>query len=270
MIAEESSDWHGVTTQVEAGGLGFSLKWNMGWMHDTLNYMKADPLFRKHHHDWLTFGPVYAFNENFMLPLSHDEVVHLKRSLFGRMPGDEWQRFANLRLLYSYQWLYPGKQLLFMGGEFAQEGEWNSNESLPWDRAGQPLAKGVQKTIAALNRLQAKHSALREWDCDSRSFEWLDGEDSERSVIAFLRHAERESLVVILNFTPEPRRDYRIPIHRPGRYRVAFNSDDPAFGGSGFELRTTLESAAEPLKGRDQSLPVDLPPLSALVLERQI
>ncbi len=269
MIAEESSDWHGVTAAVEAGGLGFTLKWNMGWMHDTLNYMKTDPLYRKHHQDWLTFGPVYAFNEHYLLPLSHDEVVHLKHSLYGRMPGDEWQRFANLRLLYCFQWFYPGKQLLFMGGEFAQEGEWNSNEALPWPRARQPLSKGVQRLIGALNGLQANHPALSQWDCDSRGFEWLDGEDAERSVLAFLRRAEKQSLAVVLNFTPVPRPDYRIPIDHAGRYRQIFNSDAEAFGGSGYKARTDFESEAGGYKGRDQSLTLDLPPLSAVVLQRR-
>ncbi|MDX1556740.1 MAG: alpha amylase C-terminal domain-containing protein, partial [Xanthomonadales bacterium] len=267
MIAEESSDWHGVTASVEAGGLGFSLKWNMGWMHDTLNYMQTDPLYRKNHHDWLTFGPVYAFHEHFLLPLSHDEVVHLKRSLFGRMPGDEWQRVANLRLLYAYQRLYPGKQLLFMGGEFAQESEWNAAESLPWWRAEEPLPKGVKRTVAALNRLQALHPALSQWDCNPKGFEWLDGEDADRSVIAFLRHADKESLVVVFNFTPVPRPDYRIPIHRPGRYRLIFNSDSETFGGSGYTVRKVLKSKREPHKGREQSLAVDLPPLCAIVLQ---
>ena len=266
MIAEESSDWHGVTHTIESGGLGFTLKWNMGWMHDTLNYMSKDPIHRRHHHDWLTFGPVYAFNEHYLLPLSHDEVVHLKKSLFGRMPGDEWQKFANLRLLYCYQWLYPGKQLLFMGGEFAQQDEWNATESLAWGRAKEPLPGGIGRLIAALNRLQAEHPALAQWDCDSRGFEWLDGEDAERSVIAFLRHGEKESLAVVLNFTPEPRAAYRIPIHRPGQYRVIFNSDAGEFGGSDLPVATAMESEGEGYKGRAQSLVVDLPPLAAIVL----
>ncbi len=270
MIAEESSDWHGVTHPVESGGLGFTLKWNMGWMHDTLNYMSKDPIHRKHHQDWLTFGPVYAFNEHFMLPLSHDEVVHLKKSLFGRMPGDEWQRFANLRLLYCYQWFYPGKQLLFMGGEFAQQGEWNSGEALPWSRAGEDLPSKTSHLVGVLNRLQTKHSALAEWDCDARGFEWLSGEDAERSVICFLRHAEKESLVVVFNFTPEPRPGYRIPLHQPGRYRIVFNSDDTEFGGSGLFANRDVESEAKPHCGRGHSLVVDLPPLAAVVLKIEV
>ena len=269
MIAEESSDWHGVTHTIESGGLGFDLKWNMGWMHDTLNYLSKDPVHRKHHQDWLTFGPVYAFNEHYLLPLSHDEVVHLKKSLFGRMPGDEWQQYANLRLLYCYQWFYPGKQLLFMGGEFAQATEWNASESLPWSRAGEPLANGIGELITSLNALQEKHAALSEWDCDRRGFEWLDGDDSERSVLSFLRHGEEQSLVVVFNFTPEPRPQYRIPIHQKGRYRLIFNSDDKRFGGTGGKTKSKVRSEAIGHKGMSQSLDIELPPLAALVFSRE-
>ncbi|HKJ17214.1 MAG TPA: 1,4-alpha-glucan branching protein GlgB [Xanthomonadales bacterium] len=268
MIAEESSDWHGVTHTIESGGLGFTLKWNMGWMHDTLNYLSEDPIHRKHHQDWLTFGPVYAFNEHYLLPLSHDEVVHLKKSLFGRMPGDEWQQFANLRLLYCYQWFYPGKQLLFMGGEFAQTTEWNASGELPWDREKDTLARGVKQLISSLNRLQRENPALAQWDCDRRGFEWLDGDDSEYSVLSFLRHSENESLVVVFNFTPKERPGYRIPIHKPGRYQVVFNSDEKAFGGTGGAEKQTFETESKGLKGRDQSLLVDLPPLAAVVFRR--
>jgi len=268
MVAEESSDWHGVTHPVESGGLGFHLKWNMGWMHDTLNYMSKDPIHRKHHQDWLTFGPVYAFNEHFILPLSHDEVVHLKKSLFGRMPGDDWQRFANLRLLYSYQWCYPGKQLLFMGGEFAQPGEWDAGSSLPWSRADEPLPQGVMKLLTRLNQLQSIHPALSRYDCNARGFEWLDGEDSQHSVLCFLRHADEESLVVVFNFTPEPRLEYRIPVHRPGRYRQIFNSDDSEYGGTGDYPADGLESEQVWHRGRPDSLRLNLPPLAALVLKQ--
>ncbi len=269
MIAEESSDWHGVTHELDTGGLGFHLKWNMGWMHDTLNYMSKDPIHRKHHQDWLTFGPVYAFDENFILPLSHDEVVHLKKSLFGRMPGDEWQAFANLRLLYSYQWAYPGKQLLFMGGEFAQTGEWDSNTELPWSRSEEGSAEGIRHLLTALNRLQIDHPALTQWDCDARGFEWLDGNDAENSVISFLRNSREESLVVVLNFTPEPRNAYRIPLAEPGIYREVFNSDAAQFGGSDFLNSGNIESTTEELGGRAQSLQLNLPPLAAVILQRQ-
>ena len=269
MIAEESSDWHGVTHSIESGGLGFDLKWNMGWMHDTLNYLAKDPIHRKHHQDWLTFGPVYAFNEHYLLPLSHDEVVHLKKSLFGRMPGDEWQQLANLRLLYCYQWFYPGKQLLFMGGEFAQPGEWNASESLPWQRAKEPHAAGIGKLIASLNQMQAAFPALSEWDCDRRGFEWLDGDDAQLSVLSFLRHGKNESLVVVFNFTPEPRSEYRIPIRKSGDYQLVFNSDDKRFGGTGGETRSSIRTEAVGHKGMPRSLVIELPPLAALVFKRR-
>jgi 1,4-alpha-glucan branching enzyme len=269
MIAEESSDWHGVTHTVESGGLGFTLKWNMGWMHDTLNYLAKDPIHRRHHQEWLTFGPVYAFNEHYLLPLSHDEVVHLKKSLFGRMPGDEWQKFANLRLLYCYQWFYPGKQLLFMGGEFAQESEWDAGAELPWGRAREPGPQGVSRLIAGLNRLQQQYPALARWDCDRRGFEWLSGDDAERSILSFLRHAKDESLVVVFNFTPVPRPGYRIPADREGKYKQIFNSDAESFGGSNAFQDQSPESEAIEYGGRSQSLLVDLPPLAAVVLKRR-
>jgi 1,4-alpha-glucan branching enzyme len=266
MIAEESSAWPGVTHPTSSGGLGFGLKWNMGWMHDSLDYFSKEPVHRKFHQNLLTFGPLYAFDENFMLPLSHDEVVHLKNSLFGRMPGDDWQKFANLRLLYTYQWAYPGKQLLFMGGELAQPGEWNSSVALPWEREGQELPGGVARLLASLNRLQAEHPALCEWDCDARGFEWLSGEDSSQSVISFLRRSEHESLAVILNFTPVPREGYRIPLAEPGGYREIFNSDSEQFGGSGWLNPGELGSEQVATHGREHSLCLRLPPLGGVVL----
>jgi 1,4-alpha-glucan branching enzyme len=269
MIAEESTAWPGVTRATSAGGLGFGLKWNMGWMHDTLDYLAKEPVHRKYHQDMLTFGPLYAFNENFMLPLSHDEVVHLKKSLFGRMPGDEWQKFANLRLLYAYQWTYPGKQLLFMGGEFAQIEEWNSGTALPWDRGGEPLPGGVSRMLGDLNRLQHNHGALSEWDCDARGFEWLSGDDREQSVISFLRRSATETLAIVLNFTPVPRVDYRIPIQTPGEFRLVFNSDAADYGGSGFDCDSPVYTEEVPWSGRDHSLRITLPPLSALVYRHE-
>ena len=268
MVAEESSDWHGVTHDLDKGGLGFHLKWNMGWMHDTLNYMSKEPIHRQHHQDWLTFGTVYVFNEHFILPLSHDEVVHLKKSLFGRMPGDEWQRFANLRLLYCYQWFFPGKKLLFMGGEFAQEGEWNAAASLPWPRAAQPMAAATSHLLTTLNHLQSQHPALSQWDCDARGFEWLDGEDRQNSVICFLRHSTAEALIIVLNFTPEPRMAYRIPVHDPGTFHELFNSDAKEFGGTGEYQQNPLVSESVAHRGREHSLVLNLPPLGALVLQR--
>ena len=269
MIAEESSAWPGVTRATTAGGLGFGLKWNMGWMHDTLDYFSKEAVHRKFHQEMLTFGPLYAFHENFMLPLSHDEVVHLKNSLFGKMPGDDWQKFANLRLLYTYQWTYPGKQLLFMGGEFAQKEEWNSGTSLSWDRSKEPMPAGVASMLGDLNQLQQHHAAFSEWDHDARGFEWLSGEDKEQSVISFLRRSEYESVVVVLNFTPVAREGYRVPVPMAGTYRELFNSDALAYGGSGVHIQGELYTEAVPYHGREHSLCFTLPPLGGVVLRYQ-
>jgi 1,4-alpha-glucan branching enzyme len=266
MIAEESSAWPGVTRDTTSGGLGFGLKWNMGWMHDTLDYFSKEPVHRKFHHEMLTFGPVYAFDENFMLPLSHDEVVHLKNSLFGKMPGDDWQKFANLRLLYAYQWTYPGKQLLFMGGEFAQMEEWNSGEALSWERSDHSLPAGVATMLADLNQLQCAHPAFSEWDCDARGFEWLSGDDREQSVISFMRHSENESVAVVLNFTPVAREDYRIPVPLAGVYREIFNSDSARYGGSGVHNQGEFHTQAVPYRGKEHSLCFTLPPLGGIIL----
>jgi 1,4-alpha-glucan branching enzyme len=214
----------------------------------------------------LTFGPVYAFDENFMLPLSHDEVVHLKNSLFGKMPGDDWQKFANIRLLYTYQWTYPGKQLLFMGGELAQEEEWNPGKALAWERCKEPLPAGVASMLTSLNQLQRDHAALSEWDCDARGFEWLSGDDKEHSVISFLRRSENESVAVVLNFTPVARESYRIPVPLAGVYREIFNSDAECFGGSGLENQGELHTEAVPYLAREHSLCLTLPPLGGIVL----
>jgi 1,4-alpha-glucan branching enzyme len=266
MIAEESSSWSGVTRDTKAGGLGFGLKWNMGWMNDTLDYFSRETVHRKFHQEMLTFGPVYAFDENFMLPLSHDEVVHLKKSLFGKMPGDDWQKFANIRLLYTYQWTYPGKQLLFMGGEFAQEEEWNPGKALAWERCKEPLPAGLASMLASLNQMQRDHAALSEWDCDARGFEWLSGDDKEHSVISFLRHSENESVAVVLNFTPVAREAYRIPVPLAGVYREIFNSDAGHFGGSGLDNQGELHTEAVPYLAREHSLCLTLPPLGGIVL----
>jgi 1,4-alpha-glucan branching enzyme len=269
MIAEESSAWPGVTRSTSSGGLGFGLKWNMGWMHDTLDYFAKEPVHRKFHQDLLTFGPLYAFDENFMLPLSHDEVVHLKKSLFGKMPGDEWQKFANLRLLYTYQWTYPGKQLLFMGGELAQPGEWNSNTALNWERGHQALPSGVARLLGELNRLQARHPALSEWDGDSRGFEWLNGDDREQSVLSFLRRSSGEALAVVLNFTPVPRHDYRVPAPEAERWVEIFNSDAEQFGGSGLVNGGAVAVEPVPLHGRQHRARIVLPPLGGVVFQIQ-
>jgi len=269
MVAEESSAWPGVTQPTSSGGLGFGLKWNMGWMHDTLDYFAREPVHRKYHHELLTFGPLYAFNENFMLPLSHDEVVHLKKSLYGKMPGDEWQKFANLRLLFTYQWCYPGKELLFMGGEFAQTTEWNSNTALCWERTHEALPIGLAAVLSDLNRLQATHPALSEWDCEPRGFEWLSGEDRDQSVISFLRRSAGETLAVVLNFTPVPRHDYRVPAPAAGTWTEIFNSDASRYGGSGLLNGAALATEAMPLHGREQSVSLTLPPLAGTVFQLQ-
>ena len=269
MMAEESTDWPGVTGPTSEGGLGFGLKWNMGWMHDSLDYFSKDPVYRKYHQGLLTFGPMYVFNENFMSPLSHDEVVHLKKSLLGRMPGDEWQRFANLRLLFTYQWTYPGKQLIFMGSEFAQETEWDSGSSLPWSRSQENYPAGVSALLSDLNHLQAGHPALYQWDCDQRGFEWLNADDVEQSVISFIRNSESESLLVVLNFTPVPRQAYRIAVPEAGEYLEIFNSDDDSYRGSGMGNKDPLQSEATAHRGRKHSLCLTLPPLAGIVLQRQ-
>jgi len=266
MIAEESTDWHGVTESTSAGGLGFHMKWNMGWMHDTLNYLAKDPIHRKHHQDWLTFGPTYVFDEKFMLPLSHDEVVHLKRSLLGKMPGDEWQQLANLRLLYTYQWCFPGKELLFMGGEFGQTSEWDSGSQIQWQRLQETGPRGVSALLTDLNGLLVSLPALSAWDFDRRGFEWIDGDDRDRSVIAFMRHAPGQTLVIVMNFTPVVHYDYRIGAPVPGRYREVLNSDDLRYAGSGVRNPQHIFSEDHGCHGRPQSLRLTLPPLGGVIL----
>jgi 1,4-alpha-glucan branching enzyme len=269
MMAEESTDWQGVTDSTSAGGLGFQLKWNMGWMHDTLKYFAEDPIHRKHHQEWLTFGPTYAFDENFMLPLSHDEVVHLKRSLCGKMPGDEWQQLANLRLLFTYQWSYPGKKLLFMGGELAQPGEWDANGQLPLYRLEHAGPRGISTLLGELNRLLRTYPALTFWDFDRRGFEWIDGNDRDRSVIAFMRHAPVQTVLVVLNYTPVVRHGYRIGVPQAGQFQELLNSDSVIFGGSGVSNTAITHSEPIPWHGRQHSLELSLPPLAGLILEQR-
>jgi 1,4-alpha-glucan branching enzyme len=266
MIAEESTDWQGVTGSTAAGGLGFHMKWNMGWMHDTLNFLGKDPIHRKFHQDWLTFAPTYAFDENFLLPLSHDEVVHLKRSLVSKMPGDEWQQLANLRLLFTYQWCFPGKQLLFMGGEFAQTTEWHAGGTVQWERLGQGGPAGISRLISDLNRIQRELPAMTRWDFDERGFQWIDGDDRDRSVIAFMRHAPGQTAIVVLNFTPVVHYGYRVGVPRAGHYREALNSDAKHYGGSGVANPDRFESGDTPCHGFAQHVPLTLPPLAGLIL----
>ncbi|HEX7416523.1 MAG TPA: 1,4-alpha-glucan branching protein GlgB [Steroidobacteraceae bacterium] len=266
VIAEESTDWPLVSRPTDVGGLGFSMKWNMGWMHDTLAYFREDPLYRAHHHHRLTFGMMYAYSENFVLPLSHDEVVHLKRSLLGKMPGDHWQRLANLRLLFTYQWTFPGKKLLFMGGELAQPTEWDFRGSLPWHLEKDAGHAGVQRVVCDLNRLYASAAPLHRYEFEPQGFRWIDCEDRARSVISYLRTAGEEALVVVLNFTPVPRYAYRIGVPQLGEYREIFNSDSEYYGGSNVGNLASVQARAEPYMGFPCSIDLTLPPLAGIVL----
>jgi 1,4-alpha-glucan branching enzyme len=266
-IAEESTAWPMVSRPVYLGGLGFGLKWNMGWMHDTLRYFQQDPVHRKFHHSRLTFSIWYAFTENFVLPLSHDEVVHGKGALIGKMPGDEWQQFANLRLLFGYMWAHPGKKLLFMGGEFGQRREWQHEESLEWHVLGFPLHRGVQHWVRDLNRLYRATPALHELDFTEAGFQWIDCDDADLSVIAFLRRdTAGVPALIVCNFTPVPRDSYRIGVPVAGRWRERLNSDAADYGGSGQGNLGLLHTHTDQSHGQLQSLQVRLPPLALLIL----
>jgi len=269
MIAEESTAWPMVTRPVHVGGLGFGLKWDMGWMHDTLKYMSDDPIYRKYHHDQLTFSIWYAFSENFMLPLSHDEAVHGKGSLLGKMPGDEWQKFANLRLLYGYMYTHPGKKLLFMGGEFGQWSEWNHDASLEWQLLQYDRHQGLKKWLTDLNRLYRSEAALHEADVEGAGFEWIDCRDYEKSIISYLRRAKNSEdfVVVVCNFTSIPRQNYKIGVPVAGLWKEILNSDSPYYGGSGQGNFHRIETAPVFLHGQDQALSLTLPPLSVLILK---
>ena len=268
-IAEESTSWPMVSRPAWLGGLGFGMKWNMGWMHDTLAYFATDPVFRSHRHDQLTFSLWYAFAENFMLPLSHDEVVHGKASLIGKMPGDEWQQFANLRLLYGAMWAHPGKKLLFMGCELGQRREWQHDESLEWHVLQYPLHRGVQRWVEDLNRFYRAEGALHQEDFSQAGFEWIDCGDRENSVLAWLRrgHDPADVLLVVCNFTPVPRHNYGIGVPRGGWWRECLNSDAPLYGGSGQGNLGGLEAAPVSCHRRYHSLSLTLPPLAAIVLK---
>jgi len=265
-IAEESTDWPLVSRPTDAGGLGFSMKWNMGWMHDTLAYFREDPLFRRYHHDRLTFAHVYAFFENFVLPLSHDEVVHLKRSLLDKMPGDDWQRFANLRLLLAWQWLWPGKKLLFMGGDAAQGPEWTHDASLPWHELRDAPRQGMQHLVRDLNALYRRLPALHEFDFEERGFEWLECNDRDHSTLAFVRRAGDDLAVVAANFTPVPRYGYRVGLPRGGAWREVLNTDSSFYGGSNCGNLSPLRAESVPAMHRASSFTLTLPPLAAVVL----
>jgi 1,4-alpha-glucan branching enzyme len=269
-VAEESTAFPGVSAPVHAGGLGFHFKWNMGWMNDTLRYMHEDPVHRRWHHDKLTFGLVYAFSENFILPISHDEVVHGKGSMLGKMPGDAWQRFANLRLYYGFMWGHPGKKLLFMGQEFAQPHEWRHDESLPWSLLEDPAHAGVQRLVGDLNRLYRDQTPLHRLDAVPEGFEWLVGDDAEHSVLAWLRHdGAGGSVLVACNFTPVPRHGYRVPLPdaAPSNWREALNTDSRHYGGSDLGNGDgVLRAEAVAHRGHPRALALTLPPLASVFL----
>jgi 1,4-alpha-glucan branching enzyme len=268
MIAEESTAWPMVSRPTSMGGLGFGLKWNMGWMHDTLAYMKEDPVYRKYHHGTLTFSLIYAFNENFVLPLSHDEVVYGKGSLIGKMPGDDWQMFANLRTMFGYMWAHPGKKLLFMGGEFGQRREWTHEGELEWWVSELPGHAGVKRLIGDLNRVYRSEPALHEVDFSPEGFEWVDADNAEMSIIAFLRKSKGDGapLLVVCNFTPVPRANFLVGVPLRGLWREIINTDAQVYGGSGWGNMGGVESAPVTSHGRVESVNLNLPPLSTLVL----
>lgn len=269
--AEESTAFPGISRPVYLGGVGFTFKWNMGWMHDMLGYFERDPVFRKFHQNNITFSMLYAFTENFMLPISHDEVVHGKRSLLGKMPGDEWQRFANARAFLAYMWMHPGKKLLFMGSEIGQYEEWNYTSGLKWDLLQWDYHRGLQSTVRRLNEIYRTEKALHEVDFHWSGFEWIDINDVEGSVISFLRSASdrRNFLVVVCNFTPAVRPGYQIGVPEGGFYTEVFNSDAQEFGGSGVTNGAFLEARPNPVHGRPFSLNLTLPPLAVAVFERR-
>jgi 1,4-alpha-glucan branching enzyme len=267
-FAEESTAWPGVSRPAHLGGLGFGYKWDMGWMHDTLRYLGHEPIHRKYHHNEISFRAVYQFSENYILPLSHDEVVHGKGSLLGRMPGDVWQRLANVRLLFGLQWTQPGKKLLFMGGELAQVPEWNHDSSVEWHLEDVPKHAGIAALVGSLNELYKSQPALHERDCDSRGFEWVDCTDSEDTVIAFLRRGKtpHDTVLVVANFTPVVRHGYRLGVPMGGTWREVLNTDAQCFGGSGVGNLGGVVADETPSHGRPFGVDLTLPPLSVLVL----
>jgi 1,4-alpha-glucan branching enzyme len=268
VVAEESTAFPRVSHPVGEGGLGFDFKWNMGWMHDTLRYFQRDPLFRRFHHHDLTFGLVYAWSENFVLPFSHDEVVHMKGSLLNKMNGaGAAEKFATLRALYAHMWAHPGKQLLFMGGELAQWREWDDAQSLDWHLLDEPAHRGVQRLVSELNRIYKGEAALWEADRDPAGFEWIDADDAAENVLAYLRRSPTAGgqLICVCNFSPVAR-DYRLALPSAGTYRVVLNTDDESFGGGASRL-SAVEAEPQPHHARSYSAPVALPPLTTIWLE---
>lgn len=268
-IAEESTAWPGVSRPTSAGGLGFGFKWNMGWMNDTLAYMALDPIHRRFHHNKLTFGLLYAFSENFVLPLSHDEVVHGKNSIIGKMPGDDWQKFANTRAYYGFMWGYPGKKLLFMGQEFGQRREWDFDTSLDWGLLDSHFHQGLQALVRDLNRLHREKPALHARDCEAEGFQWIVADDAAQSVFAWLRRGASGSrpIAVVSNFTPMPRYGYRIGLPHAGRWREILNSDASHYGGSGVGNLGAIEAHSNPSHGFPASAEITLPPLATVYFE---
>jgi 1,4-alpha-glucan branching enzyme len=267
-IAEESTAWPGVSRPVSGGGLGFGFKWNMGWMHDTLSYMKENPIYRRYHHSKLTFGMMYAWTENFVLPLSHDEVVHGKGSILDRMPGDAWQRFATLRAYYAFMWGYPGKKLLFMGQEFGQGREWNFNAGLDWGLLDFPWQRGVQSVVKDANRLYDELPALHEHDCEPEGFRWIVVDDAELSVYAWVRYGIEGTppVVCVSNFTPVPRQHYRIGLPRGGKWREVLNTDAGVYGGANIGNSGAVIAEGTPWHGHPHSSAINIPPLATIWL----
>tara|TARA_R110002094_G_scaffold221466_1_gene196206 strand:+ start:4560 stop:6782 length:2223 start_codon:yes stop_codon:yes gene_type:complete len=267
MIAEESTAWPGVSRPIEQGGLGFGFKWNMGWMNDSLRYMERDPVHRQYHHHEMTFSLVYSFSENFILPLSHDEVVHGKGSLLHKMPGDDWQKFANLRAFYGFMWTHPGKKLLFMGGEFAQRQEWNHDQSLDWHLLDDPMHSGVRNLIRDLNHVYRELPALHELDCDGRGFEWVESENTQQSVLVYLRKDEAGAapVLVVVNLTPTVYSDYKLGVPLPGHYRERLNTDSQHYGGSNIGNRGSLLAVDEACHGQPCHLTASIPPLATVI-----
>ncbi|MCB2425898.1 1,4-alpha-glucan branching protein GlgB [Methylophaga pinxianii] len=269
IAAEESTSYPMVSRPADMGGLGFSMKWNMGWMHDILEYMKQDPIHRRYHHDQLTFGLLYAFTENFVLPFSHDEVVHGKKSMRYKMPGDEWQQFANLRLLYTFMFSYPGKKLLFMGSEFGQGNEWNSDQALDWYLLEYPQHKGLLQIVSDLNKVYRENPALHFHDFDAHGFEWIDCNDREHSVLSYMRRGQDSIAIAVFNFTPVVRNNYRIGVPEAGEYEVIINSDSEYYAGSNYPVSPVISSEATAWSDRPYSIVVNLPPLAGLIIRKK-
>jgi 1,4-alpha-glucan branching enzyme len=267
-LAEESTDWSMVSRPTDTGGLGFSMKWNMGWMHDTLSYAQTDPVYRRFHQNQLTFSQLYAYSENFVLPLSHDEVVHMKRSMLDKMPGDVWQKFANLRLLYAYHYAHPGKKLLFMGGEFGQWDEWNESKQLDWMVRGMDKHAGLVNLCRQLNKLYCQLPAMHQYDFEQQGFQWISCDDTDSSTLAFIRRAQLEFVVCVFNFTPVPRENYMIGVPQAGSYKEIFNSDAACYGGSNLGNGGEVTSHRQSQHGFEHSITLTLPPLSAVFLTR--